>query len=123
MKIAITQEGSVFNNRILENDFIVSSEPVFYIFIFKGFYFRVIPQQIESFSPGLPQRDYSPEKYYNPWTYWSSNEKLDSIRLQRDYLLQQTDWRAIRAYETQTPESQAWLDYRQALRDFPQTVS
>lgn len=58
----------------------------------------------------------------NPWTYWSNNEKLDSIRLQRDYLLQQTDWRAIRAYETQTPESQDWLDYRQALRDFPQTV-
>ena len=59
----------------------------------------------------------------NPWTYWNNETKLDSIRLQRDYLLQQTDWRAIRAYETQTPESQDWLDYRQALRDFPQTVN
>jgi hypothetical protein len=63
------------------------------------------------------------EKYIiNPWTYWSSEEKIESIRLQRDYLLQQTDWVTIRAIDTGTPESQTWKDYRQALRDFPNNV-
>jgi len=37
--------------------------------------------------------------------------------------LQQTDWVAIRASETVTSESQAWKDYRQQLRDFPNTVN
>jgi len=59
----------------------------------------------------------------NPWTYWDNTTKIESVRLQRDYLLQQTDWRAIRAYETGNPESQAWLDYRQELRDFPNVVN
>jgi hypothetical protein len=59
----------------------------------------------------------------NPWTYWSSEEKIESIRLQRDYLLQQTDWVTIRAVDTETPESQAWKNYRQALRDFPANVN
>jgi hypothetical protein len=64
------------------------------------------------------------EKYIiNPWTYWSSEEKLESIRLQRDYLLQETDWVTIRAVDTGTAESQAWKNYRQALRDFPANVN
>lgn len=62
------------------------------------------------------------QKNINPWTYWSNEEKLESIRLQRNYLLQQTDWVTIRAVDTETPESQAWKNYRQALRDFPATV-
>jgi len=59
----------------------------------------------------------------NPWTVWGNDQKLESIRLQRNYLLQQTDWVAIRASETVTSESQAWKDYRQQLRDFPNTVN
>ena len=62
-------------------------------------------------------------KLINPWTYWDANTKLNSIRLQRDYLLQQTDWRTIKSVDTDVPESQAWKDYRQALRDFPATVN
>jgi hypothetical protein len=61
-------------------------------------------------------------KTINPWTYWSSEEKLESIRLQRNYLLQETDWVTIRAVDTETPESEAWKNYRQALRDFPENV-
>ena len=38
------------------------------------------------------------------------------VRLDRDYRLQQTDWMMFS--DTATP-SQAWLDYRQALRDVP----
>ena len=37
-------------------------------------------------------------------------------RIERDYRLQQTDWMMFS--DTATP-SQAWLDYRQALRDVP----
>jgi hypothetical protein len=62
-------------------------------------------------------------KTINPWTYWSNEEKLESIRLQRDYLLQETDWVTIRAVDTEIPESQAWKNYRQALRDFPANVN
>ena len=40
-----------------------------------------------------------------------------SVRRQRDNLLADSDWRVIKAQETGTPMSQAWVDYRQALRD------
>ena len=40
-----------------------------------------------------------------------------SVRSQRDSLLVDSDWRVIKAQETGTPMSQAWVDYRQALRD------
>ena len=39
------------------------------------------------------------------------------VRGKRDNLLSQSDWRVIKAQETGTPMSQAWVDYRQALRD------
>jgi len=86
------------------------------------------------FVPNLKQQSYVPPRYNkegqeifelvfeNPWLFWDTNTKLHSIRLQRDLLLKKTDWRAIRSYETGIPESQDWLDYRQALRDFPNTV-
>lgn len=51
------------------------------------------------------------------------------VRAQRDMLLAATDWRVIRATETNTPLSTEWEAYRQALRDitlqpgFPQTVT
>ncbi len=38
------------------------------------------------------------------------------IRGQRDWELKQTDWRAVK----DRTMSQAWKDYRQALRDLPQ---
>ena len=44
-------------------------------------------------------------------------EPLRRLREQRNQLLQQTDWRATVDYPN--PDKQAWLDYRQALRDLP----
>ena len=38
------------------------------------------------------------------------------IRDTRDYYLKETDWRALK----DRTMSQAWKDYRQALRDLPQ---
>ena len=40
----------------------------------------------------------------------------DMLRKFRDDLLDQTDWRAVK----DRTMSQAWKDYRQALRDLPQ---
>jgi len=43
--------------------------------------------------------------------------KGKEVRRERDTLLADSDWRVIKAQETGTPMSQAWVDYRQALRD------
>ena len=47
-------------------------------------------------------------------------EPLRQLRIKRNQLLQQTDWRATVDYPN--PDKQAWLDYRQALRDLPETA-
>ena len=39
-----------------------------------------------------------------------------TVRKERDNLLKQTDWRAVKDRTMR----QAWKDYRQALRDLPQ---
>ena len=39
-----------------------------------------------------------------------------TVRKERDNLLKQTDWRAVK----DRTMSQSWKDYRQALRDLPQ---
>jgi len=45
---------------------------------------------------------------------------INRVRIKRNQLLQQTDWRATVDYPN--PDKQAWLDYRQALRDLPETA-
>ena len=42
------------------------------------------------------------------------------LRFIRNESLSQTDWRATVDYPN--PDKQAWLDYRQALRDLPATA-
>lgn len=41
----------------------------------------------------------------------------DAVRASRDAKLAATDWRVIRAVETNTPMTAEWETYRQALRD------
>lgn len=48
-------------------------------------------------------------------TYLKSLE--DSVRQHRSDLLAESDVAVLRAYEVGTPVPQAWIDYRQALRD------
>ena len=43
--------------------------------------------------------------------------QLDINTRQRDSLLQQSDWRVVKAADIGVPISQEWKDYRQALRD------
>ena len=45
--------------------------------------------------------------------------KWKDIRLQRDFLLSQTDWVVVKAKETGSTLSSAWKKYRQDLRDVP----
>ena len=42
------------------------------------------------------------------------------VRYQRDEMLAACDWLTVRAQERGEPVPQAWLDYRQALRDITQ---
>jgi len=46
----------------------------------------------------------------------------EQIRAQRDGLLKDSDWSAF-PDATPKPSKEAWLDYRKALRDLPQTFS
>lgn len=45
--------------------------------------------------------------------------KAAQMRAARDNALKQSDWRVIRAAETGVAMSQEWQDYRQSLRDLP----
>lgn len=47
---------------------------------------------------------------------YGSDNLVDGMRLQRNYLLAQSDW----AMASDAPtDKTAWATYRQALRDFP----
>ena len=46
-------------------------------------------------------------------------EPMRLLRIERNQLLAQSDWRATVDYPG--ADKQAWLDYRQALRDLPAT--
>ena len=45
------------------------------------------------------------------------NDNVIQVDVKRKKLLDETDWRVIKALESQTNLQQNWIDYRQALRD------
>lgn len=49
-------------------------------------------------------------------------EAWDTLRAERDKRLADSDWVILRNLETSEPVPQAWLDYRQALRDLPENT-
>ena len=57
----------------------------------------------------LEKTEEEKQQYYNGET--------SRIRSQRDRLLADSDWRVIKAQETNVSMDQTWIDYRQALRD------
>jgi len=69
-------------------------------------------------SPNLPQP--TEEEIQAKIAELEAAEPLRLLRIERNKLLQQTDWRATVDYPN--PDKQAWLDYRQALRDLPATA-
>ena len=56
---------------------------------------------------------------YEPTT----QEKWNLIKEVRDELLKQSDWVVIKSNELGQPIPKEWVDYRQALRDIPQTYA
>ena len=52
----------------------------------------------------------------------AKDSAMNSIRNQRDKLLKDTDWAAIRKAETGTAMPNAMATYRQALRNIPATI-
>ena len=63
----------------------------------------------------IPEPEPAPEPEPEPPLTW------DQIRSQRNHLLSQTDW--IFAPDVTLKNKEAWLTYRQALRDLPQSFS
>jgi ABC-type glycerol-3-phosphate transport system substrate-binding protein len=57
----------------------------------------------------------TPNPYTPPTPTW------EQIRSQRDQLLKETDWVGLK--DVVITNEQAWLDYRQALRDIPQNFT
>ncbi len=58
----------------------------------------------------------TPEPYVPPAPTW------EEIRSKRDGLLKDSDW-SVASDANPKPSKQSWLDYRQSLRDIPQTFS
>ena len=50
-------------------------------------------------------------------------EPMKRLRLYRNSLLAETDWVVVKASETGIALSDAWKNYRQALRDLPSTAT
>jgi len=52
-----------------------------------------------------------------------TEQKWERLRMMRDNLLRQTDWVIVRAMEENLVVSAEVTAYRQALRDFPETIN
>jgi hypothetical protein len=95
--------------------------------------YQVLPEPKPEMSYTQDAVENNPIFYDNEWhqtwiVYDLSQEEIDArtsqkaneVRSQRDNLLQATDWRVIKATETNTPESAEWMQYREDLRNIPQ---
>lgn len=57
------------------------------------------------------------------WAEMTNEEKWNQIKYQRDLYLQQCDWTQLPDAVLTIEEKAAWQNYRQALRDIPQTFN
>ena len=76
------------------------------------------------FSKKRIETSWEQDGYIYPWVdgEWNENVRMSSIRLQRNYLLGQTDWTALNDVPLSPEEKTAYENYRQQLRDFPDVV-
>ena len=51
------------------------------------------------------------------------DQAKNTLRLRRNQLLAETDWIVTKYLEQGEPLPQVWKDYRQALRDMPNTAT
>jgi hypothetical protein len=65
-------------------------------------------------------KEYTEEQYNQEYTIQEEIVAMEEFRLERNILLDQSDKYSSNDYPHKTDEiKQAWLDYRQALRDLP----
>jgi len=63
------------------------------------------------------------EELTEKWNEYVAAQPLKELRTKRNTLLDQSDKYIVADYPHPSPEArQAWLDYRQALRDLPSTT-
>ena len=124
MKIIVTQSNNVFGpvgDETTPELLGYANEPYSNIF-----FPTLTPLKSEQVAvhvdPIDPARSIYKNVLINPWTIWDDNTKLESIRLQRNYLLKQTDWTALNDVPLSPEEKTAYENYRQQLRDFPDVV-
>jgi hypothetical protein len=84
----------------------------------------------------IPKPEYDPQSQYlqqseyyqteTGWQFYYTVEQLpleqvaQTVRHERDRLLEASDWIVSRSYERQQPVSESWAAYREALRDIPE---
>lgn len=74
---------------------------------------------------GIKREDMSPERLAEieareaEWSAAETERKWEQVRLKRDALMKETDWAALP--DSPHATSTELLNYRQALRDLPQT--
>lgn len=60
--------------------------------------------------------------YYSPTETELIEQKLNSLRYQRDVLLKETDWVVLPYSPITGSKLEEWIEYRQKLRDITQTT-
>jgi hypothetical protein len=84
----------------------------------------------------IPKPEYDPQsqylqqsEYYQTETGWQFHYTVEqlpleqvaqTVRHERDRLLEASDWVVSRSYERQQPVPETWAAYREALRDIPE---
>lgn len=116
--ITIDSKGDVYVVNDGQAPGLPAQSPFYNIFLPAGIY-----PKTETLNPLEALKKPVITKVLNPWTYWDDNTKLESIRLQRNYLLSQTDWTALNDVPLSPSEKTAYENYRQQLRDFPDVVN
>lgn len=87
---------------------------------------RVIPTTrpegiiVEELEPALLDNTWTQQWLARPPTEAETAAKAAEVRNARDPKLLESDWVVARAYEQGTPIPEAWITYRQALRDITQ---
>lgn len=78
---------------------------------------------IKPIDPDFPAIEHPIEISQHSYVTKTSEENaLDELRRERDKLLNETDWIVIRAQESGSQIPEKWAEYRQALRDLPNSL-
>lgn len=62
------------------------------------------------------------EKLLDEWAQSRVDQFFSNLRQKRDFLLSASDWVALFDVPLTEEQRKAWVEYRQALRDLPETI-